>query len=871
MRGSFTRVAVAATAALAVAAAPAGAASLYDGPGPRPGPDILYADPPRAPQLENTGDWKAAPILVSGATAYREGEFLYQDFLYDDHGGRYVRDPGDERLGDDAFSEPNGTYRYPTNAAYAQNAADLVEMRVKPVAGATLFRLTLNTMLDPELVGATVAIGDSPAAVAMPHGAGARVPAQMFLTWHGGTAVLRDAVTGLAVGSAPGVRVDVERRQVELRVDHAAWNPGTTKVKMAAGVGLWDRANDQYLTPQPTATDSRPGGGGPGAPAFFNLAFRGMEPIPDYKSPELVANPTWWRDRLQGNDLRSGDVSRFRAEVDFGKLAAGTNDDAGVPRTGPINRMYASRFETKQGVDFSSECGTRTECKGELRGQLQPYALYVPEKKGATGYGFTLLLHSLGGNYNQMTGTRNQSQWGERGSGSIVATPSARGPDSWYYDHGGADTFEMWADVARRYELDSNWTSIGGYSMGGYGTYKFATQFPDLFARAQPTVGPPGLGVAATPDNPSGGRQTSTFPMLPSLRNIPIQMWVGTTDQLVPFTGTQLHARRLDELGYQYQFWAFAPAEHFTLATNDEFGPTAEFLGEARVDRNPPHVTYVRNPSMDFPEVGTKAGHAYWLSGIEIADDSDDTPFGTIDVRSEGFGQGDPAATGTLNDGGALTGGTIPALAYQRQRKDWGAAPATPRRDRLVIDSTNVRSVTIDPGRAKVTCAVELVVTTDTPLAVTLAGCPRAVQNFGQAAQCGAKGLPRASVSRGTLKASRRSGLRSSGRAIGFRCVANRRRPGKVGRVEMSIARKSGKRCRYLGSRGRLGPARSCTKLEYVRTKLGRQRGGKVAWSYRTRSKLPRGTYQLRVRAVDSTGTVDQKLRRYGRKTVRVR
>src|SRR3954470_8905137 len=107
MRGR--RALLAATVALLVFAPPPGAASLYSGRGPRPGPDILYADAPRAPQLENTGVWHAPPILVSGATAYRDGEFLYQDFLYDDHGGRFTRDPNDPRSGDDTFSEPNGT------------------------------------------------------------------------------------------------------------------------------------------------------------------------------------------------------------------------------------------------------------------------------------------------------------------------------------------------------------------------------------------------------------------------------------------------------------------------------------------------------------------------------------------------------------------------------------------------------------------------------------------------------------------------------------------------------------------------------------------------------------------------------------------
>ena len=47
---------------------------------------------------------------------------------------------------------------------------------------------------------------------------------------------------------------------------------------------------------------------------------------------------------------------------------------------------------------------------------------------------------SLGANYNQYLSSRNQSQIGERGSGSIVITPEGRGPDGWYYGHAGADT-----------------------------------------------------------------------------------------------------------------------------------------------------------------------------------------------------------------------------------------------------------------------------------------------------------------------------------------------------------------------------------------------------------------------------------------------
>ena len=163
----------------------------------------------------------------------------------------------------------------------------------------------------------------------------------------------------------------------------------------------------------------------------------------------------------------------------------------------------------------------------------------MPKKPAPSrGYGLTLLLHSLGANYNQFSDNRNQSQLGERGPGSIVITPEGRGPDGWYYGHAGADTFEVWADVARHYRLDPGWTAISGYSMGGYGTYKFATQFPDLFARANPVVGPPGLGVWVPPAPPQpGGDASNTNRMLASVRNIPFLIWDGTEDELVPVAG----------------------------------------------------------------------------------------------------------------------------------------------------------------------------------------------------------------------------------------------------------------------------------------------------------------------------------------------
>jgi predicted esterase len=700
----------------------AGSGSLYSGPGPRPGPDILYAAPATAPQLTNSGVWKAPPILVSGAGAYRNGEYVYQDFLYDDHGAREAPDPADPRASGDTFSKPNGTYTYPSDPAYANNAADLVELRVRPLADSTAFRVTLNTLKDPSLVAFSIAIGGTPGVLhAFLAGANVSAPADMFLTVHptgtGMAADLVNAAGGAPVsGPAPSVTIDTARRQIEVRVPHAAWDPTGQTVRLAAGVGLWDKAAGRYLLPQAMADATHPGGSGTATnpPAFFNVAFRFQEPMPNVGDPAGIAqSPPWWRDKAQGEALAAGDISAFHADVDFRKLAANTNDDmpdqpGGVPQSGPMDRILASHFETAQGANFSVNCfsGDRSTCPGEYQGQLQPYAIYVPRKPvPAAGYGMTLLLHSLSAPYNQYLGSRNQSQFGERGPGSIVITPESRGPDGFYENLAAADVFEVWADVARRYKLDPAWTVITGYSMGGFGTFKLAEQFPDLFARAQPTVG-----------------ESEDNNRVLSLRNIPVLMWNAATDELVPETSYLPTAKALDDAGYRYELDIFT-GEHLTLAINDQYAPAAEFLGTAKVDRNPAHVTYVADPSLDHANLGFVGGHAYWLSGVQPRASGQ----GTVDAFSHAFGTGDPLASGTQLGAGTLTGGNLDTLAFTRTYKTWGPAPPIAPADRIDLTAKNVAAVTINPKRAGVDCNVDLRVTSDGPVTVALTGCKRTV------------------------------------------------------------------------------------------------------------------------------------------------
>ncbi|HMC72655.1 MAG TPA: hypothetical protein VKJ07_26105, partial [Mycobacteriales bacterium] len=368
----------------------AGAATVSSGRGSaaateRPGPPILYAKPAVAPQLQNTGVWHAKPILISGTSAYRDGEYLYQDYLYDDHGARESQDPNDPR-GNNQFSAPNGTYTYPTSDKDA-NTADLVEVRVKPLVDATAFRFTLNSMTSPVRAGISVALGGKDGTThPFPFGANTSAPADVFLTIKpadsGAAAVVTDATTGKPIsGPAVLVTADQERRQITVELPHAYWNPGDATARIAAAVGLWDRASDRYLLPGNSATATTPGGAGNASSpsAFFNVAFRLHEPTPEFGpaiAEQVANNPTWWRDSAQGAALAAGDISSLYADVDFGKLSRGVTDNSDIPSYGNFDRILASHFEPRQGARYADSCyGGDYDC--QYQGQLQPYAIYV--------------------------------------------------------------------------------------------------------------------------------------------------------------------------------------------------------------------------------------------------------------------------------------------------------------------------------------------------------------------------------------------------------------------------------------------------------------------------------------------------------------
>jgi hypothetical protein len=117
--------------------------------------------------------------------------------------------------------------------------------------------------------------------------------------------------------------------------------------------------------------------------------------------------------------------------------------------------------------------------------------------------------------------------------------------------------------------------------------------------------------------------------------------------------------------------------------------------------------------------------HAYWLSGLTARQSGSE---GQIDALSHGFGEGDPTPSGVQNGTGALTGGNFGAINYVSQTQTWGATPTAPFSDSVDITATNIATAVINVQRARLDCNAKVnFVSTDGPIAVTLAGCNRVV------------------------------------------------------------------------------------------------------------------------------------------------
>jgi len=733
---------------------------------PRPGPDTLYGDNPTPPQLENGTGWEAEPLMVSGCDAYVDGEYLYQDFVYDDRGAD-VRSwvasaPTNASSLGGVLSQPTGDYHYPNDPdRYGYNAADLLEFRARPTDRGIAYRITLNTMLEPD--AAAVAIGIDTAADPADDGGDRRTD------WGYGLGELGAPVdhrlvtwgTGAELDGDPldddRVSVDPRRNQIELEVP---LDPGDDTWRHYVAVGLWndDAARFQQVVDDPDG--ERPGGARDGrdTPPVFNVGFRFEEPYDRNlgpldvgrglfdlldvtgvghgvlemvldRSPRVLGEGNW-REHAQALALSERDVSEFGADVDFGKLRDGTTE-RNVPDAGILSLLYPSRYYLGEGIDTDHDV---------LEGRIQPYSAYVPADVEEPAP-MVMLLHSLSCSYTQYAVyTPNLVKGISEPNDAVVLMPQARGPGRWYQREAELDVFEAWRDLETRVDVDRSRVTLGGYSMGGFGACVLAAQCPDLFGRGFSVVGPPtedpleGLtgGLLRSPPSVTttlfggdgGGRLLNVFTERPSsaleiaenLRHVPMLVWSGLGDPVVPVISPDNYARRLKRHGYRHQFDVFPAETHLSFGIRDRWTGIPEFVARTKVIRNPRRVTYRHLPKLDHPEVDLVHDGAYWVSDITTSEDRNS---GLVDATSFADGYAPPEV-------GPFTEYGREPRRHLSRGVQWETPPIDARtapENRLAVRLEGVESVTVwvEEAGLDVDDEVTLEVESDGPATLTLA------------------------------------------------------------------------------------------------------------------------------------------------------
>ena len=698
-------------------------------PVPAPPAELIVVDgmpegvPPAArrpePQLPAPSNWPFGEEFprTCGAGRLAGGALFWTDFLYDDHGATGVP-VGDLKI----QSPPRGTYVYPDGPA-AGNGADIFRVAIGLTETHTWWRIDWNTLLDASVPIALFAFDTDPARTAANEWpAGARVRSKgidLALRVSSRSAAMIDLTTGATTPVEHSV--DMASRSFLAQVPRALVEPtGTWTVRLVAGLA---NATGDGFADVPAER-----GALPGQPNVYNVAFRTSEQEP----PHL----NFWSDSAQAAALSHGDVSEFAVTVPWAGLAAGETAPEPVI-TGPSTRWYVSSIELGQGVEQGLAAENILSTKPQFLGRVQPYSICLPSTYApGRALPLTLLLHSLALGQTQFAAIDpNLLHEVCEGRDSVVITPLARGPSTWYFDTGELDVWEVWARVAEQLGTDPNRTVISGYSMGGYAAYKLGLSYPQVFSQAVVLAGPPTCGVRLLPDvdipadlDPDSpcAREGDTWKLLGNARWLPYVIAHGLIDELVPFASAAEQVLELDRLGYRHRFTVYPLEDHVAWVFQDKFEDPISHMGTGLRQADPGHITFAWYPQLVRADLGIGPHQVWWLSELS-ADQSVTARRGAVaQVDARSYARPDPTHTVRHHRGVFLNFDPTPGLYSEL---DWRVGPPVGALPYLTLRLTGVAGLTVDVARAGLAAlpSSTITVATDTAAHITLGGLPAGV------------------------------------------------------------------------------------------------------------------------------------------------
>lgn len=194
----------------------------------------------------------------------------------------------------------------------------------------------------------------------------------------------------------------------------------------------------------------------------------------------------------------------------------------------------------------------------EVDGRVYPYQVYVPrDYDPGSRWPVVLFLHGAGergddGLRQTQVGLGGALRWNPDRYPALVVMPQSPADSSWQGAPARAALAALDATL-EAYSTDPDRVYLTGMSMGGNGTWYLAYHHPDRFAAIAPVcgwVGPRGRlpAVPAPGPGPAADRAAE------KMAHIPIWIWHGEADPVVPVEESRAMAAALEAAGADVRY-----------------------------------------------------------------------------------------------------------------------------------------------------------------------------------------------------------------------------------------------------------------------------------------------------------------------------
>jgi predicted esterase len=177
--------------------------------------------------------------------------------------------------------------------------------------------------------------------------------------------------------------------------------------------------------------------------------------------------------------------------------------------------------------------------KSSIDSNLRPFSIILPENFDIS-LPHTLFIVLHGSGVDEIESIKSAAK--DFGNNNFIfIAPRGRNLSSWYGGDSETDFLDMLKEVRRVFNIDK--TVIYGFSMGGYGVWRFALKYPELFDA--------GVVVSGTPFNPHDEKpenDMNTF--FNTTKKIPFLVLHGTADRSLDISYTDKFVEKLKSKGF---------------------------------------------------------------------------------------------------------------------------------------------------------------------------------------------------------------------------------------------------------------------------------------------------------------------------------